>query len=79
MCGLAVGPAHAPDFECTVKVRGWEFLGKGSNKKQAKTAAAEAALKYLHSVHSIDAMTGRDPAPADQIGESFTHGDGRFS
>ena len=58
----AAGPSHAPHFECTVKVRGWEFSGNGSTKKQAKTAAAEAALKYLHDVHSIDALTGKDPA-----------------
>ena len=58
----ASGPAHAPHFSCTVKIRGWEFGGNGSTKKQAKTAAAEAALKYLHEVHSIDAKTGKDPA-----------------
>lgn len=62
MLYIAAGPAHAPHFECTVKVRGWEFSGTGSTKKQAKTAAAEAALKYLHGVHSVDAITGKDPA-----------------
>lgn len=63
------GPPHAPHFECTVKVRGWEFGGSGSTKKAAKTAAAEAALKYLHSVHSVDASTGKNPVP-DVMGES---------
>ncbi len=59
---IAAGPDHAPHFDCMVKIRGWEFSGTGSTKKQAKTAAAEAALKYLHDVHSIDALTGKDPA-----------------
>ena len=61
----ATGPSHAPHFGCKVKVRGWEFSGSGSSKKQAKTAAAEAALKYLHGVHSVDALTGKDPGFTD--------------
>ena len=61
----AFGPSHAPSFECTVKVRGWEFVGSGSTKKEAKTSAAQAALKYLHGVQSVDPQTGKPPAFAD--------------
>lgn len=63
------GPPHAPQFECTVKVRGWEFVGKGPSKKIAKTSAAESALKYLHGVQSIDATTGKNPVPNEVMGK----------
>ena len=63
------GPSHAPVFECSVKVRGWEFNGSGATKKAAKTAAAETALKYLDGVQSIDASTGKAPEPSIDIGK----------
>lgn len=47
------GPDHAKDYIATVVVRGWEFKGRGANKKKAKAAAAEVALRHLDNVHNI--------------------------
>lgn len=47
------GPDHAKDYIATVVVRGWEFKGHGANKKKAKAAAAEVALRHLNNVHNI--------------------------
>ena len=46
---------HSREFEYSVMVRGWEFKGAGLTKKKAKSAAAEAALKYLDNVHNLGA------------------------
>lgn len=51
--GDRIGPPHMPVFEATVKVRGWEFKGQGSSKKDAKCDAAAHALQYLDNVHTI--------------------------
>lgn len=47
------GPDHAKDYAATVVVRGWEFEGHGANKKKAKAAAAETALKHLDNVQNV--------------------------
>lgn len=47
------GPDHAKDYIATVVIRGWEFKGHGANKKKAKAAAAEVALRHLNNVHNI--------------------------
>ena len=41
----------------------------GPPRRQAKTAAAETALKYLDGVQSIDASTGKAPEPSIDIGK----------
>lgn len=48
------GPAHNPTFCFSVKVKGWEFNGEASNKKDAKTAAARKALYFLVSQGYVD-------------------------
>ena len=53
------GKDHEPIFEATVKIRGWEFRGKASNKKMAKAEAASQALIYLKNQHTVG------PAAAD--------------
>ena len=63
------GPPHSRTFSCTVKVRGWEFNGSGSSKKHAKTAAAKAALSYLHSVLSIDTVAAKSLAFSADLGK----------
>ena len=47
------GPAHAKEYVATVVIRGWEFKGHGPNKKKAKAAVAETALRHLDNVHNI--------------------------
>lgn len=69
MLAEATGPPHDRKFSCTVKVRGWEFHGSGSSKKEAKTAAAMAALNYLHDVLSIDTTTGKSQEFSADLGE----------
>ena len=44
-----------------MKVRGWEFAGSGTTKKDAKMAAARAALDHLHNIQSVDSATGHTP------------------
>lgn len=39
------GPVHMPLFTISVQVNGYEYKGQGKNKKIAKQAAAEAALR----------------------------------
>ncbi|KAF8490740.1 hypothetical protein JB92DRAFT_3007750 [Gautieria morchelliformis] len=41
------GPDHAKTWEAKLTVEGQEFVGAGHNKKQAKSAASEVALKAL--------------------------------
>lgn len=41
------GPVHMPIFTISVEVNGSEYKGQGKNKKIAKQAAAEAALRFL--------------------------------
>ena len=59
----AVGPPHLRQFEAVVKVRGWEFTGIGSTKKQAKAAAAEAALQYLNNITTYGPNTAATSQP----------------
>ena len=47
------GPAHAKEYVANVVIRGWEFTGHGPNKKKAKAAAAETALRHLDNIHNI--------------------------
>ena len=57
-------------------MRGWEFHGTGSSKKDAKTAAAKAALNYLHDVLSVDNVTGKSQAFSPDMGEEGGGGGG---
>ena len=59
------GPVHAPEFECCVTVRGWDFTGLGSSKKVAKATAASNALSYLQNVKHLDDGTG-SPVPSNK-------------
>lgn len=45
-CSKAI-PLSNGKIECTLKVRWGEFVGKGANKKSAKTTAAKLAVQAL--------------------------------
>ena len=60
------GPSHKPSFTISVKVKGWEFLGEGGNKKEAKIKSAQKALYFLLSQGYLDPS----PQVLQAIGES---------
>ena len=73
-----LGPApHQPVFEASVKVRGWEFKGRASNKKAAKTEAASNALHYLDNLHTVSSVAegampsddGTTPQPNQMVAD----------
>uniref|UniRef100_A0A3Q2XXF9 DRBM domain-containing protein n=1 Tax=Hippocampus comes TaxID=109280 RepID=A0A3Q2XXF9_HIPCM len=57
------GPPHAPVFAVSVDVNGLRFEGRGSTKKQAKTRAAELALKSFAHRDDHQASTRFQHAP----------------
>lgn len=48
------GPVHMPIFTISVEVNGSEYKGQGKNKKIAKQAAAEAALRLILQTADCD-------------------------
>lgn len=67
-----VGPSHAPMFKVGVEVDGQTYFGIGCSKKQARSKAAEEALKsFIQFPNSTNYSAGTDTNNTDFTKDSF--------
>ena len=56
------GPGHLPNYVFSVNILGKEYRGTGSSKKEAKKAAAAAALRDAYKINLCLSLEHSSPS-----------------